>query len=208
LCGDVIPAPAVCPSCQSPEIRFSGVGTEKIESAAIAAFKNARIGRMDSDTMKNAESYEKMLNSFKRGDIDILIGTQMIAKGLHFPNVTLVGILMADLGLSSPDFRASERTFQLITQVAGRAGRGELRGEVYLQTRKPDNETIIHSMNLDFAAFNGFNHIPCQFNGFHFSGSELLLLSFNDYSFAVFNYKLFIAENVTYSEIKGCILKG
>ncbi len=157
LCGEVVPAPTVCPSCQSPEIRFMGVGTEKIESAAINTFKNARIGRMDSDTMKNAESYEKMLNSFKRGDIDILIGTQMIAKGLHFPNVTLVGIIHADHGLMMPDFRAPERTFQLITQVAGRAGRGEIRGEVMLQTYNPANETIRFAAADDYESFYNFD---------------------------------------------------
>ncbi len=157
LCGEVVPAPTVCPSCQSPEIRFMGVGTEKIESAAIAAFKNARIGRMDSDTMKNAESYEKMLNSFKRGDIDILIGTQMIAKGLHFPNVTLVGVIHADHGLMLPDFRAQERTFQLLTQVAGRAGRGEIRGEVMFQTYNPGNETIRFAADDDYESFYNFD---------------------------------------------------
>lgn len=157
LCGEVVPAPTVCPSCQSPEIRFMGVGTEKIESAAINTFKNARIGRMDSDTMKNAESYEKMLNSFKRGDIDILIGTQMIAKGLHFPNVTLVGIIHADHGLMMPDFRAPERTFQLITQVAGRAGRGDVRGEVMLQTYNPENETIQYAALDDYESFYKFD---------------------------------------------------
>ena len=157
LCGEVIPAPEVCPSCKSPEIRFMGAGTEKIESAAINVFKNARIGRMDSDTMKNAESYEKMLNSFKRGDIDILIGTQMIAKGLHFPNVTLVGIIHADHGLMMPDFRAPERTFQLITQVAGRAGRGDVRGEVMLQTYNPDNETIRYAAADDYESFYNFD---------------------------------------------------
>ena len=157
LCGNVIPAPESCPEWSSPTVRFDGAGTEKIESIARAVFKGARIARMDSDLMRSANDYEAVLEKFRRGELDILIGTQMIAKGLHFPNVTLVGILMADLGLSSPDFRASERTFQLITQVAGRAGRGELRGEVYLQTRKPDNETIIHSMNLDFAAFSAYD---------------------------------------------------
>jgi primosomal protein N' (replication factor Y) len=107
--------------------------------------------------MKNAESYEKMLNSFKRGDIDILIGTQMIAKGLHFPNVTLVGIIHADHGLMMPDFRASERTFQLITQVAGRAGRGEIRGEVMLQTYNPANETIRFAAADDYESFYNFD---------------------------------------------------
>ena len=157
LCGNVIPAPEKCPQCGSPSVRFDGAGTEKIESIARAVFHGARIARMDSDLMRSAADYETVLERFRRGDLDILIGTQMIAKGLHFPNVTLVGILMADLGLSSPDFRASERTFQLITQVAGRAGRGERRGEVYLQTRKPDNETIVHAMNLDFAAFSAYD---------------------------------------------------
>ena len=157
LCGNVIPAPESCPQCSSPTVRFDGAGTEKIESIARAVFKGARIARMDSDLMRSASDYEAVLEKFRRGDLDILIGTQMIAKGLHFPNVTLVGVLMADLGLSSPDFRASERTFQLITQVAGRAGRGELRGEVYLQTRKPENETLMHAMNLDFAAFSTYD---------------------------------------------------
>ncbi len=157
LCGEVVPAPTVCPNCQSPEIRYMGIGTEKIESAAISTFKNARIGRMDSDTMKNAEAYEKTLNSFKRGDIDILVGTQMIAKGLHFPNVTLVGIIHADHGLMMPDFRAPERTFQLITQVAGRAGRGDIRGEVMLQTYNPDNETIRFAAEDDYESFYKFD---------------------------------------------------
>ncbi|MBQ9789623.1 MAG: primosomal protein N' [Lentisphaeria bacterium] len=153
LCGSVVDAPQVCPSCQSPEIRYSGVGTEKIENAAINIFKGARIGRMDSDTMKNADAYEETLNKFKRGELDILIGTQMIAKGLHFPNVTLVGIINADLNLAMPDFRAAEKSFQLITQVAGRAGRGEIQGEVIIQTYNPDNETIRFAAENDFKSF-------------------------------------------------------
>ena len=157
LCGSQVPAPEICPNCQSPEIRYSGVGTEKIENAAMNIFKGARIGRMDSDTMKNAEAYEQTLNKFKRGELDILIGTQMIAKGLHFPNVTLVGIINADQGLAMPDFRAAEKCFQLITQVAGRAGRGEIQGEVIIQTYNPENETIKFAADNDFKSFYNYD---------------------------------------------------
>ena len=157
LCGGVIPAYVECPQCRSPKIRYAGLGTEKIELVAQSVFRGARIARMDSDTMRGADDYESVLEQFRRGELDILIGTQMIAKGLHFPNVTLVGIINADLGLAMPDFRAPERTFQLITQVAGRAGRGDIRGEVYLQTRNPDNETIRYAAALDFDGFSAFD---------------------------------------------------
>lgn len=157
LCGGVIPAYTCCPQCNSPRIRYAGVGTEKIESAAAAVFKPARIARMDSDTMRSADDYEDTLQRFRRGELDILIGTQMIAKGLHFPNVTLVGIVNADLGLAMPDFRAPERTFQLITQVAGRAGRGDVRGEVIIQTCNPGNETIQFAASQDFDGFSKFD---------------------------------------------------
>ena len=157
LCGGVIPAYELCPQCRSPKIRYAGVGTEKIESLAGAVFKPARIARMDSDTMRGADDYEAVLERFRRGELDILIGTQMIAKGLHFPNVTLVGIVNADLGLSMPDFRAPERTFQLITQVAGRAGRGDIRGEVIIQTHNPENETIQYAAQQDFDGFSKFD---------------------------------------------------
>ncbi len=153
LCGDVIKAHLTCPECKSPEIRYSGIGTEKIESMARAVFKSARIIRMDSDTMHSAASYEAALDSFRRGDIDILIGTQMIAKGLHFPKVTLVGILNADQSLFIPDFRAPERTFQLLTQVAGRAGRGDISGEVLIQSFNPENETIRYATHNDYKTF-------------------------------------------------------
>ncbi len=153
LCGDTIQAYKHCPECKSDEIRYSGIGTEKVETIAQKIFKSARIARMDSDTMKTSASYEHVLNEFKRGNIDILIGTQMIAKGLHFPNVTLVGIINADQSLNIPDFRAPERTFQLITQVAGRAGRGDIKGEVLIQTFTPFNDTIQYAVKHDF---NGF----------------------------------------------------
>ena len=157
LCGRSEPAPEFCPDCKSSEIRFSGTGTEKLESISRGAFPFAKVGRMDSDSMRSAEDYERVLEDFRRGNLDILIGTQMIAKGLHFPNVTLVGIVNADLGLMIPDFRASEKVFQLITQVAGRAGRGDHPGEVIIQTANPGNDTIDFAANLDFEGFRNFD---------------------------------------------------
>jgi primosomal protein N' (replication factor Y) len=156
LCGAVLPAPQVCPQCSSPEIRYRGSGTEKLESCAHAVFPGARIGRMDSDTMRSSADYEVVLEKFRRGNIDILVGTQMIAKGLHFPGVTLVGVINADQGLSMPDFRAQERTFQMLTQVAGRAGRGDRRGEVLFQSYK-ESEVLQFAAALDFDNFGKFD---------------------------------------------------
>jgi primosomal protein N' (replication factor Y) len=156
-CDRVEDAPQKCPQCGSEELVNFRPGTEKVEAAAQAAFYPARVARMDSDTMRSGEDYEEVLESFRRGKIDVLIGTQMIAKGLHFPNVTLVGVINPDIGLSIPDFRASERTFQLLAQVAGRAGRGDRRGEVIIQTSKPHNEVIRYAADLDFAGFKAFD---------------------------------------------------
>ncbi|MBE6358084.1 MAG: primosomal protein N' [Lentisphaerae bacterium] len=156
LCGGVVPAPQVCPECGWHEIHYFGSGTEKLESCARAVFSGARIGRMDSDLMRSADDYEVVLDKFRRGRLDILVGTQMIAKGLHFPGVTLVGVVNADLGLSMPDFRAQERTFQMLTQVAGRAGRGERRGEVIFQTTR-DSDVLRFAANLDFEGFSKFD---------------------------------------------------
>ncbi len=152
-CGLIIAAYANCPECQSSKIRYPGLGTEKIERLAKGIFQGARVKRMDSDTMTKMSLYEDTLDEFKQGKIDILIGTQMIAKGLHFPKVTLVGIMYADMSLFSPDFRAWEKTFQLVTQVAGRAGRGEIKGEVILQTYSPYNPAILCAKEHDFEAF-------------------------------------------------------
>ncbi|MCF7790879.1 MAG: primosomal protein N' [Victivallales bacterium] len=153
ICGSIVPAPTVCPNCNSPEIRYGGTGTEKIEDVAARLFPHAKIVRMDSDTMVNRKSYETVLSSFRKGEIDILIGTQMIAKGLDFPNVTLVGVINADTALNLPDFRAAEKTFQLLTQVAGRAGRGIVPGEVFIQTRFPYNSAIQFAVNHDYISF-------------------------------------------------------
>jgi primosomal protein N' (replication factor Y) (superfamily II helicase) len=153
LCGHVGLAPRKCPECADPTIRYSGFGTEKVEGIVQKLFPKARLGRMDSDTMVRKDAYRQTLGAFRSGQIDILIGTQMIAKGLDFPNVTLVGIINADIGLHLPDFRAGERTFQLLTQVAGRAGRGEITGEVFVQTSTPFSPSIQFARHHDFDGF-------------------------------------------------------
>jgi primosomal protein N' (replication factor Y) len=155
ICDHQEPAPKLCPepSCRNPAIRFAGLGTEKVEDTLAKVFPHARISRMDSDTLKRKEDYRRVLGDFRTGKIDLLVGTQMIAKGLHFPNVTLVGIIHADLGLHVPDFRAGERTFQLLTQVAGRAGRGDIEGEVWVQAFTPFHPAIQYARRHDFLGF-------------------------------------------------------
>jgi primosomal protein N' (replication factor Y) (superfamily II helicase) len=155
ICGHQGRAPSVCPDskCSNPAIRFAGIGTERVEETLTRLFPKARIRRMDSDTLKRKEDYRRILGDFRTGKIDILLGTQMIAKGLHFPNVTLVGIIYADQSLHQPDFRAGERTFQLLTQVAGRAGRGDVEGEVVVQAFTPFHPAIQHARRHDFVGF-------------------------------------------------------
>ena len=155
ICGHIEAAPKKCPEtkCGNVAIRFSGLGTEKVEAALEKGFPSARVKRMDSDTLKRKEDYRRILGDFRTGKIDILVGTQMIAKGLHFPNVTLVGIIHADLSLHIPDFRAGERTFQLLTQVAGRAGRGDVEGEVYVQSFTPFHPAIQYARRHDYVGF-------------------------------------------------------
>lgn len=155
ICGHIENVPLVCPGekCRNPAIRFSGMGTQRIEETLAKLFPQARVRRMDSDTMKRKDDYRKTLGDFRAGRIDILVGTQMIAKGLHFPNVTLVGIIHADSALHQPDFRAGERTFQLLTQVAGRAGRGDVEGEVFVQAFAPFHPAIQFARRHDFAGF-------------------------------------------------------
>jgi len=155
ICGHVERVPSVCPNekCKNPAIRFAGTGTQRVEETLAKLFPHARVKRMDSDTMKRKDDYRKVLGDFRVGKTDILVGTQMIAKGLHFPNVTLVGIIYADLALHQPDFRAGERTFQLLTQVAGRAGRGDVEGEVFVQAFAPFHPAIQYARRHDFAGF-------------------------------------------------------
>jgi primosomal protein N' (replication factor Y) len=155
ICGHTEKVPSICPNvkCKNPAIRFAGTGTQRVEETLAKLFPNARIKRMDADTMKRKDDYRKVLGDFRTGKTDILVGTQMIAKGLHFPNVTLVGIIYADLALHQPDFRAGERTFQLLTQVAGRAGRGDVEGEVFVQAFAPFHPAIQFARRHDFTGF-------------------------------------------------------
>ena len=153
LCGHIAAVPKKCPACGQDALVYAGFGTEKVESAVSEIFPKATVRRMDADSMTRKQAYRETLRNFRTGKIDILVGTQMIAKGLHFPNVTLVGIINADLALHLPDFRAGERTFQLLTQVAGRAGRGERPGEVFVQTYTPFSPSIQFARHHDFAGY-------------------------------------------------------
>jgi len=152
-CGFFAKVPVQCPKCSSLKIKTAGIGTEKVEKMLKKIFSNAKIERLDTDITKSKKSFEKVLENFRRGKTDILVGTQMIAKGLDLPNVTLVGIIAADMALNIPDFRSAEHTFQLITQVAGRTGRGLLEGEVVLQTFSPDLPVITTSAEQDYEKF-------------------------------------------------------
>ncbi len=152
-CGHEEPSPKLCDRCGSEDLRFRGLGTEQVERVVTETFPGARIARMDVDTTSGKWSHHEILGRFGRGEVDILLGTQMIAKGLDFPRVTLVGVVNADVGIHLPDFRASERTFQLLSQVAGRTGRGELGGEVLVQTSLPGHFAVKAALEHDFAAF-------------------------------------------------------
>ncbi len=152
-CGHTMPALSVCPSCNSAHLHLLGVGTQRVEETLTTQFPDARILRLDVDTTKNKGSHDRILERFSQGQADILLGTQMVAKGLDFPGVTLVGVISADTSIHLPDFRASERTFQLLTQVSGRAGRGVLPGEVVVQTYLPDGEAVQCARHHDFLDF-------------------------------------------------------
>lgn len=152
-CGYSEGEPKTCPSCESPHIRFFGTGTQKVEESLAETFPGIRVIRMDVDTTTEKGSHERWLTEFRERRADVLLGTQMVAKGLDFPYVTLVGVLAADAALRLPDFRASERTFQLLTQVAGRAGRHELPGEVIIQTYDPEHESITSVVGHDYKGF-------------------------------------------------------
>ncbi len=153
LCDYRTAPPTSCPACDSGEIRYWGLGTQKLEAEVRARFPNAPLLRMDADTMRARGAHEKALTEFREGKVRILLGTQMIAKGLDFPGVTLVGVIQADTALHLPDFRAAERTFHLVTQVAGRTGRGDKGGRVLVQTFSPDHPAIRAAVRHDYAAF-------------------------------------------------------
>jgi primosomal protein N' (replication factor Y) len=152
-CQDSRPVPASCPECGSGHLHFGGTGTEKLEETVRSLLPKARLARMDRDTVRGRGAIEDLLDRVERGEVDILLGTQMIAKGHDFPNVTLVGVLTADALLGLPDFRAGERTFQLLAQMAGRSGRRERPGEVIVQAYDPDHHAVRSACEHDFEAF-------------------------------------------------------
>ncbi|MFK7734601.1 MAG: primosomal protein N' [Pirellulaceae bacterium] len=152
-CDFTMPTPMACPKCRFEGIRYGGLGTQRLEIEVQNRFPTATVARMDSDTMRKPGSHERVLNGFRDGQVDILLGTQMIAKGLDFPNVLLVGVINADTALHFPDFRASEKTFQLVTQVAGRTGRGDKAGQVLVQTFSPEHPAITCAAQHNYGAF-------------------------------------------------------
>jgi primosomal protein N' (replication factor Y) len=152
-CGFTQRVPEACPNCGSDRISPFGIGTEKVEEAVAEAFPQARVARLDRDVASKKGALEDILARFRSGDIDVLVGTQMVAKGLDFPNVTLVGVIAADISLNVPDFRSEERTFQLLSQVAGRAGRGRAPGFVVIQTFNPEHPAVTAAADHDFTRF-------------------------------------------------------
>jgi primosomal protein N' (replication factor Y) len=145
--------PESCPACRSRSLFYRGTGTQRVEEELRARFPGVRMARLDSDSVRRAGAHEEILSSFLEEKLDVLLGTQMVAKGLDFPKVTLVGVINADVGLHLPDYRAAERTFQLLAQVAGRAGRSELGGEVLIQTRCPEHPSLVAARDHDDGAF-------------------------------------------------------
>jgi primosomal protein N' (replication factor Y) len=152
-CGHQAATPTACGACKGEYLRLTGHGTEKVVEAVEAALPKARVARLDRDLAVRRGAVQKVLAAFEAGETDILVGTQMIAKGHDFPRVTLVGVIDADVGLGLPDFRAAERTFQLLTQVAGRAGRADLPGEVILQSHHPDHYALRFATAQDYDSF-------------------------------------------------------
>jgi primosomal protein N' (replication factor Y) len=155
-CLDTQPMPHQCPQCFGGPVKLMGMGTERLEEELKVVFAGRTISRMDSDVMKTREDYEDTLEAFRAGETQILVGTQMIAKGLDFPNVTVVGVVNADVGMGLGDFRSYERSFQLLTQVAGRAGRGSKPGVVIVQTFQPEHVSIVTGARQDFRGFVSF----------------------------------------------------
>jgi primosomal protein N' (replication factor Y) len=152
-CGQNVPSPSACAACEGANLQLFGVGTQRVEEALKSQFPQARVLRMDVDTTRRKGAHDQILESFGRGEADILLGTQMVAKGLDFPGVTLVGVISADTSIHLPDFRAGERTFQLLTQVSGRAGRGDRPGEVVVQTYLPEGEAVQYARHHDFLGY-------------------------------------------------------
>ncbi len=159
-CGKIYPPPVKCPQCNGANIRFLGIGTQKVEAEILRHFPTARVLRADKDNTSTKDGFEKIYRSFRNHEADILVGTQMVAKGLHLPKVTLVGVVLADIGINMPDFRASERNFQLVTQVSGRAGRADIKGKVIIQTYNPDHIALLCAREQNYDKF--FNYERTQ----------------------------------------------
>lgn len=185
-CGYAERVPTVCPSCSSEHIRYFGTGTQRVEEELARLFPGIRVIRMDVDTTSEKGSHEKWLNLFRERKADVLLGTQMVAKGLDFPYVTLVGVITADTTLNLPDFRAAERTFQLLTQVAGRAGRHHLPGEVYIQTYTPEHYSVVFAAEHNFDGFAG-KELELRRSALYppFSRLILITLSHDQLAFAI-----------------------
>jgi primosomal protein N' (replication factor Y) len=177
-CGASTKVSKTCPKCGSSYVKYFGAGTERIEAEIKKYFPSSSVLRMDFDTTRKKDAYENIYTTFKNGEADILVGTQMIAKGLDFPNVTVVGVLAADLTLNLPDYKSAERTFQLMTQVSGRAGRGDKEGRVVIQTYSPEHYSIIHSKDGDYEAFYS-KEIDIRKDMNYPPYSQLLLLNFS-----------------------------
>lgn len=165
-CDYRIPVPQTCPACGSDDVRFAGAGTQKVEAALEEQFPGIRVLRMDVDTTGWKGAHDDIVERFRRREADVLLGTQMVAKGLDFPEVTLVGVISADTGLHMPDFRAAERSFQLLTQVAGRSGRGTSAGEVVIQTRQPDEPVLLAAARQDYDEFSQAELVDRRAGGF------------------------------------------
>jgi primosomal protein N' (replication factor Y) len=175
-CGSSRQAPTLCRSCRSHNLRYGGTGTQRVEITLTEIFSGVRVIRMDTDTTRRKHAHRTLLDRFEHGEADILLGTQMVTKGLDFPEVTLVGVISADTSLNLPDFRAGERTFQLLTQVAGRAGRGTVAGEVIIQTYKPDDQAIHYATTHDFRGFADTEMVQRREAGYPPFGRLIVLL--------------------------------
>lgn len=192
-CGYTRPSLQACPDCGSDRIKSQGMGTEKLERTLQELFPDARVGRMDADTTAHRNAHTTMLQDFAEGSYNVLVGTQMIAKGLDFPRVTLVGVVSADIGLFIPDFRAAERTFQLMTQVAGRAGRGTRPGEVIIQSFNPDHYVLAYARNHDYTGFYRHELELRQRAAYPPTGYMVSLLMTNDKEDALMDDAAFLA---------------
>lgn len=202
-CGFIKKVPAKCIKCGGTAIKYVGAGTQKVEEEVKSLFPEARVARVDRDTVSKRGAFADIYKKFKARDIDILVGTQMIGKGLHFPGVNLVGVILADIGLHFPDFRSSERTFQLLTQVAGRAGRSETPGEVIIQTYMPENSAIRFSKNNDYKKFFEYE-IEKRKNFGYPPFSKLIKITFLDNNAK----KAFLNAQKTYKKLKEKIKTG